>query len=71
MAGRFARASVFNGGAGRVTGSATVGLQLPIERGRTVIGGGGFSTLPDTLARWHADGNLRFRRAAATAASAS
>lgn len=65
MAGRFARASVFNGGAGRVTGSATVGLQLPIERGRTVIGGGGFSTLPDTLARWHADGNLRFRRAAA------
>lgn len=64
MAGRFARASVFNGGAGRVTGSATVGLQLPLERGRTVIGGGGFSTLPDTLARWHLDGNLRLRRAA-------
>ncbi|HEX6909276.1 MAG TPA: hypothetical protein VF142_02725, partial [Longimicrobium sp.] len=63
MAGRFARASVFNGGAGRVTGSATVGLQLPLERGRTVIGGGGFSTLPDTLARWHLDGTLRLRRA--------
>jgi hypothetical protein len=62
MAGRFARASVFNGGAGRVTGAATVGLQLPLERGRSVIGGGGFSTLPDSTARWHLDGTVRLRR---------
>jgi hypothetical protein len=62
MAGRFVRASVFNGGAGRVTGAAAFGVQLPVERGRSVIGGGGFSTIPDTVARWHLDGTLRLRR---------
>jgi hypothetical protein len=66
MLGRFARASVFNGGAGRATGSATVGVQFPVERGRSVIGGGGFSSLPDTLARWHLDGTLRLRRSRTT-----
>lgn len=62
MAGRFVRASVFNGGAGRVTGAASFGVQFPAERGRSVIGGGGFSSLPDSLSRWHLDGTLRLRR---------
>jgi hypothetical protein len=41
-------------------------VQLPVERGRSVIGGGGFSTLPDTVARWHLDGTLRLRRSQTT-----
>jgi hypothetical protein len=66
LAGRFVRAGIFNGGAGRVSGAASFGLQFPVDRAGGVIGGGGFSALPDSLARWHADGSLRIRRAAPT-----
>jgi hypothetical protein len=66
LAGRFVRAGIFNGGAGRVSGAAAFGVQFPADRAGGVIGGGGFSALPDSLARWHADGSLRLRRAAPT-----
>jgi hypothetical protein len=65
MAGSYARASLLSAGGGSVSGSASAGVQWPAERGRSVLGGGGFSGLPDTVARWHTEGLVRVRRSTA------
>ncbi|HEX8359250.1 MAG TPA: hypothetical protein VF613_04055, partial [Longimicrobium sp.] len=61
MPGSFMRLQVEDFSAGTVSGSAGVGMVWPQERGG-VIGGGGFSALPDTSPRWHAEGQLRITR---------
>jgi hypothetical protein len=61
MPGSFVRLQVEDFSAGTVSGSAGAGIVWPQERGG-VIGGGGFSALPDTSPRWHAEGQLRIAR---------
>ena len=63
MPGSFARISAQNLGAGRVSGGFGAGVVWPGSGGESVIGSGGFSAIPDTTPRWHAEGALRLRLA--------
>ncbi len=65
MPGSFMRLQVEDFSAGSVSGSAGAGMVWPQERGG-VIGGGGFSALPDTSPRWHAEGQVRIARYSAS-----